>query len=226
MKEPLVTYIRIRELFHPYLKYIYGDLPIDLTETDELYDVFSTGLVPNYSMRRMCYSTFSKAAYDKGVENQQVSLFTDDEKKVYLPKKEDRSKLVPFVMPYSVIIGGKRKKTDKWFQLANSSYNQFRNLVERSFWNALERFDKKVLLYCDRENMKYSQEMAIEKFMIKVGMDMDNFETLARYWREERSKRHACIAQYSKKEPTANLREQLDYKLITKEDNLDSIYNR
>ena len=226
MKERLVTYIRIQELLHPFLKYSYGDLPIDLPETDELYDIFTTGLVPNYSMKRVCYSTFSKAAYMKGVENAQPALFCEDESKIFIPKKEDKSKLVPFLMPHSIIYGGKRKNTDQWFQLGNSAYNLFRNQIKKDFWNALETFDQKVRLYCTRDNLKYSVEMSIEKFMKKIGMDMDDFETLARNWREERAKRDGAIKQYSNKESTANLREQIDYELITKQENLDSIYNR
>jgi hypothetical protein len=62
--------------------------------------------------------------------------------------------------------------------------------------------------------------------MKKVGMDMDDFDTLARSWREERAKKNAAITQYTNKESTANLREQLDYDLITKSENLDSVYNR
>lgn len=226
MKEPLVTYIRIRELFHPYLKYSYGDLPIDLPETDVLYDIFTVGLVPNYSMKRVCYSTFSKAAYMKGVENAQPALFCEDASKIFIPKKEDKMKLVPFVMPHSIIFGGRRRNTDQWFQLGNSSYNSFRDQLEKNFWNELETFDQKVRLYCTRSNLKYSVEMSVEKFMKKVGMDMDDFDTLARAWREEREKWDSSIKQYSKKESTANIREQIDYELITKQNNLDSIYNR
>lgn len=226
MKKTLVTYIRIRELFQPFLKYNYGEFPIDIPVMDELYDILSTGLAPNYSMKRLCYSTFSQAAYEKGMGNRQVSLFAEDESKVYVPKKEDKTKLVPFVMPHSVIIGGQRKNTDQWYQLVNSSYNQFRQVLESKFWNDFDNFNQKVKLYCTRENLKYSQEMAIEKFMMKVGMNLDDFDTMARYWREEKANRNQSISQYSKKEPTANLREQLDFDLITKVENLDSIYNR
>lgn len=226
MKEPLVTYIRIKELLHPYLIYSYGDMPVNLPETDELYDILQTGLVPNYSMKRLCYSTFSMAAFEKGVENRQVALFTDDPAKVFVPKPDDKSKLVPFVIPRTVIIGGRRRNTDKWFQLCNSSYNLFRTMIEKNFWNALDNFDKKVQLYCTRENLKYSIELSIEKFMIKVGMDMDDFDTLARNWREERARRNQQVTQFSHKEPTANLREQVDFDLITRKDNLESVYNR
>lgn len=226
MKEPLVTYIRIRELFHPFLQYNYGDLPIDLPETDELYEIFTTGLVPNYSMKRICYSTFSRAAYTKGVENTQPALFCEDTSKIFVPKKEEKAKLVPFLMPHSIIFGGRRKNTDQWFQLGNSAYNNFRDQLEKNFWNALETFDQKVRLYCTRDNLKYSVEMSVEKFMKKVGMNIDDFDTLARYWRDERAKRDATIKQFSNKESTANIREQIDYELITKQENLDSIYNR
>ena len=129
-------------------------------------------------------------------------------------------------MPHSIIYGGKRKNTDQWFQLGNSAYNLFRNQIKKNFWNALETFDQKVRLYCTRDNLNYSVEMSIEKFMKKIGMDMDDFETLARNWREERAKRDGAIKQYSNKESTANLREQIDYDLISKQENLDSIYNR
>lgn len=226
MKEPLVTYIRIRELFHPFLMFSYGDLPIDLPDTDELYDIFTTGLIPNYSMKRICYSTFSKAAYDKGIGNQQVALFCEEPSKIFVPNEKDKQKLVPFVMPRTIIFGGKVKKTDQWFQLGNSAYRIFSEQIEKNFWNAFERFDNKVLLYCGRENLKYSIEMSIEKFMKKVGMDMDDFDTFARYWRDERKKRDENISKYSNKEPTANLREQLDYEIITKQENFDSVYNR
>jgi hypothetical protein len=208
------------------LKYSYGDLPVDLPETEELYDIFTAGLVPNYSMKRICYSTFSMAAYEKGIGNQQVALFSEEPSKIFIPKKEDKAKLVPFLMPRSIIYGGKRKNTDKWFQLGNSSYKLFSNQIKKNFWNALETFDQKVRLYCTRDNLKYSVEMSLEKFMKKVGMDMDDFDTLARSWREERAKKNAVITQYSNKESTANLREQLDYELITKSENLDSVYNR
>lgn len=226
MKKTVVTYIRIRELIHPFLIYTYGDLPIDLPATDELHDIFVTGLVPNYSMKQLCYSTFSQAAYEKGMGNNQITLFGEENSKAFLPKPEDKDKLVPFVMPSSVIIGGKRKNTDQWFQLCNSSYKQFRAIIESRFWNEFDKFNLKVRLYCTRENLKYSQEMAIEKFMIKVGMDMDDFDTMARKWREYKSSQEQQMTQYSNKEPTANLREQLDYDLIVKADDLDSVYNR
>lgn len=226
MKKTIVTYIRIKEILHPYLRYSYGDWPIELPETDELYDIFSTGLAPNYTMRKMCYSTFSQAAYERGMGNYQIALFTDDEKKVFLPKVEDKQKLIPFVMPYSVIIGGRRKNTDQWFQMINSAYNQFRDTIERRFWNDFDNFNEKVRLYCTRKNLKYSQELALEKFMMKIGMDMDDFDTMARYWRDKNAKKEKSVRKYSNKESTANLQEQLDFDLITKDEHLESIYNR
>lgn len=226
MKEPVVTYIRIRELFQPFLKYTYGSEPIDLPEPDELYDILATGLVPNYSMRKLCYSTFSQAAYEESLDRQQPSLFSDEGNDKYLPEKKDLQKLVPFIIPHTVIIGGKCKRTDKWFQLSNASYNIFRKKIEKSFWHSFVNFDQKVMLYCSRENIEYKKELAIEKFMIKVGMDMDSFDTLAREWRKERAKYEATISQYSNKEPTSNLREELDYKIISKTEEIHSIYNR
>lgn len=226
MKEPLVTYIRIREIYQPYLQYTYGDFPIELPETSELYDILSTGLAPNYSMKQVCYSTFSTAAYDAGVNgSKQVTLFNEGEK-IYVPKPEDKPKLVPFIIPQSVIIGGRRKKTDKWFQLTNGSYKVFRARIENDFWNALDNFDRKVKLYCERENMKYGHELSVEKFMVKIGMDLDDFDSMCRYWREERSRRDKMCNTYSNKEPTANLREQLDFNIVTEDKNLKSVYNR
>lgn len=226
MKEPLVTYIRVREIFQPYLAYTYGDNPIELPDTSELYDILSTGLVPNYSMKKVCYSTFSMAAYESGINgNQQVTLFNDNEK-IYLPKLEDKAKLVPFIIPQSVIMGGRRIKTDKWFQLSNGAYKPFRDRIENDFWNTLDNFDRKVKLYCDRENMKYGHELSVEKFMIKIGMNLDDFDSMCRYWREERSSRAKRYNTYSNKEPTANLREQLDFDLITADNDLRSVYNR
>lgn len=226
MKEPLVTYIRIREIYQPYLQYTYGDLPIELPETSELYDILSTGLAPNYSMKQMCYSTFSMAAYEAGMYGtKQMALFNEEEK-TYLPKPEDKQKLVPFIIPQSVIIGGRRKKTDKWFQLANGAYKIFRSRIESDFWNALDIFDRKVKLYCDRVNLKYGHELSMEKFMLKIGMDLDDFDSMCRYWREERSKKDKVLDQFSNKEPTANLQEQIDFNLITEEKKLQSVYNR
>lgn len=226
MKEPLVTYIRIREIYQPYLKYCYGEFPIDLPEISELYDILSTSLVPNYSMKKLCYSTFSKAAYDAGVNGLQTICFAEEETKAYLPAEEDRSSLVPFIIPHTIISGGMRKRTDKWYQLSNKAYKFFKEKVRNDFWNALANFDRKVYLYCERENLKYSQELSVEKFMIKVGIDMDHFDSMCRYWREERKQRNSGIKQYSKKEPTANIREQLDFDLITEDKKLFSVYNR
>lgn len=226
MKEPLVTYVRIREIFQPYLQYTYGDYPIDLPETSELYDILATGIVPNYSMKQICYSSFSMAAYESVFNGkQQLALFNEGEK-IHLPKQEDEPKLVPFIIPQSVIIGGRRKKTDKWYQLANSAYKMFRSRIENDFWNALGNFDRKVKLYCERENLKYGHELTVEKFMIKIGMDLDGFDSMCRYWREERTKRDKAFSQYSNKESTANLREQLDYEIITADKKLASVYNK
>lgn len=226
MKEPLVTYIRIREIYQPYLQYTYGDLPIELPETSELYDILSTGIAPNYSMKQMCYSTFSMAAYEAGMYGtKQMALFNEGEK-TYLPKPEDKQKLVPFIIPQSVIIGGRRKKTDKWFQLTNGAYKIFRSRIESDFWNALDIFDRKVKLYCDRVNLKYGHELSMEKFMLKVGMDLDDFDSMCRYWREERSKKDKVLDQFSNKEPTVNLQEQIDFNMITEEKDLQSVYNR
>ena len=226
MKEPLVTYIRVREIYHPYLKFTYGDFPIELPVISELYDILSTGLTPNYSMKRVCYSTFSMAAYQAGVEGAQPVFFSEEPDSLFLPKEEDKQKLVPFVMPHSVIMGGRRKNTDKWFQLANKSYKMFRDRIESDFWNELENFDRKVELYCERKNMKYSIELSVEKFMIKMGMDIDDFDSMCRYWRDERAKRNARVTKYNNKESTANLQEQLDFDIITEREDLRSVYNR
>lgn len=226
MKEPLVTYIRIREIFQPYLQYTYGDLPIELPVISELHDILSTGLVPNYSMRQVCYSSFSMKAYEMGVNgNKQLALFNNGEK-IYLPKPEDKKKFVPFIMPQSIIVGGKMKRTDEWHQISNGAYKLFRARIEYDFWNALENFDRKVRLYCERENLKYGLELSVSKFMKKIGMDFNDYDSMCRYWREERSKRDDTYKKYSKKESTANLREQLDFDLITEEKDLQSIYNR
>lgn len=226
MKESLVTYIRIREIFQPYLRYAYGDYPIELPETTELYDIFSTGLLSNYAMKKVCYSTFSQAAYQAGVENRQPVFFSEEQDKWFVPRTEDKSKLVPFVMPHSVIIGGRRKNTDKWFQLGNKGYKIFRDRIERDFWNELENFDRKVRLFCDRKNLKYSIELSVEKFMIKTGMDMDDFDSLCRYWREERARGDSAISKFTNKESTVSLQDQLDFELVAEAEKLESVYNR
>lgn len=216
MKQPQqekVTYVRVREIFHPYIKYTYGNLPVDLPESTQLYSILSTGLAPNYSMKKICYSTFSAAAYEYN-ETDTNNILYSSQKKIYIPSEEDKEKLIPFVMPHSFIYGGRIMPTDKWCQITPSAYKEFRAQLEREFWHAFVNFDMKVALHCDRNGLKYTQEVAIEKFMVKIGMNLDDLETMARYWRNEKKKYETAISPYNKKESSASIRAQIEYDII------------
>jgi len=211
---PPVTYVRVREIFHPFVRYKYGDFPVDLPETCRLYDAMATSLVPNYAMRKIAYSCFSQAAfeYDPSITAQ------PSPGNLYLPSEEDRGKLVPFLMPASVVIGGRVVPTDKWFQLTVSGYKQATAIIESEFWNKFVEFDQKFRLYCCRSGAKYEQGAGMEKFMRLVGMDMRFKETLARYWRGKKAADMKMFSAYSRKEHTDKLREYLEMESIVSDD--------
>lgn len=211
--EPLlpVTYIRVRELFHAFLSYKYGDGPIDLPVSgSELYNILASGLVPNYRMARVCYSSFSGAAYDAAFGHGDLFLFPEGScTEPLLPKPEDQKKLIAFVMPRSVIIGGRRVDTDKWFQLTSSAYKEFNRSLESEFWAAYIKHDQRYNLYCLREGRKYNQELSMEKFMQLVGMDFALEDNFARYWRKKKQTDPKLFDYYSNKDSTAMLKRQM-----------------
>lgn len=219
LSEPLVTYIRVQEIFRPFLRYKYGDFPIDLPVTScKLYDILSVDIAANYKMKRMCYSSFSMAAYQCSFPDEGVNaLFYEIPEDAYLPSEAEKVKLVPFVLPASIICGGRRVQTNKWFQLTNSGYQEFSAVLKNEFWNAFVDFDQKFNLYCYREGKKYNQEISIEKFMIKIGMDMNKEDILARYWRKKKDTDKRLSSRFNMKESTISLREQMEHKIMAED---------
>lgn len=204
---PIVTYVRVREIFHDFLRYKYGDFPIDLPILDcSLYNILSVGIVPNYKMFRMCYSSFSMAAYEAAfTDNDSVHFSPDNKASLFLPREEDKIKLIPFFMPRSVILSGRRVNTDKWFQFTFKSYQEFSLQIENEFWADYIKHDMKYNLYCCRTGRNYNQEVSMDKFMIKVGMDFSMSDLFARYWRKKKESGSKLFDYYTNKYSTANL---------------------
>lgn len=203
-----VTYIRVRKIFHAFLLYRYGSLPIDLPSGCLLYNRLVDKLVPNYSLRKMSYSSFSQEAYNKSLsmDDNQVRLQCQ-ERKIYMPTSDDRLKLVPFVMPRSIIFGGVHKATDRWFQLSNTS--EFCKAIENEFWDFFIDTDRKYSVYCMRNGKEYKHEDSVENFMQLVGMDFDDEETLIRYWRSKRNESAQDFGRFCKRQPNSSLMQKL-----------------
>lgn len=211
IQKPLVTYVRIRELYRSFLNYKYSDVPIDLPVSGcALYDILSVGIVPNYRMGNICYSSLSQAAYDFAF-NGCNGLFLPDGSctSPSLPKPEDKDRFVPFIMPRTVIIGGRRLETDKWFQLSSSAYRLFSAQVEDEFWAAYIKHDQRYNLYCYRKGLKYNQELSMEKFMQMVGMDFNLEDNFARYWRKKKQTDGKLFDHYSNKDSSDCIRRKM-----------------
>lgn len=212
LSKPIVTYVRVREIFHSFLKWKYGDLPIDLPTTDcQLYNIMTVGIAPNYKMKRMCYSSFSMAAYEAAFnKSDNNNLFTEVLDNAYLPKESECKKLIPFILPRTVILGGRRYNTDKWYQFADKSFKEFSSQIESEFWAAYIKHDQKFNLYCYRIGKVYNQEISMEKFMFKIGMDINMEETFARYWRKKKSTDKKMFDYYTNKDSTRNLQSMME----------------
>ena len=201
-----VVYIRVRKIFYAYLKYAYGDFPIDVPSVGcRLHDVMSCGLVPNYSMKRICYSSFSQKAYNTAFGDESRTIFDDIPSNACLPSEYDKQKLVPFVMPAWVIIGGRRCATDQWFQISDKCYQEFSRCIESEFWNSFIVHDQKFNQFCYRTGKRYSQEGSVESYMRQIGMDFGEQDTLTRYWRLKKADNLRTLDRFNKKEATANL---------------------
>lgn len=212
LSQPIVTYVRVREIFHSFLKWKYGDLPVDLPATDcQLYNIMSVGIAPNYKMKRMCYSSFSMSAYDAVFKTQNGNdLFSGITENVYLPKESEQKKLIPFILPQTVILGGRRCNTDKWYQFSDKSFKEFSRQIESEFWAAYIKHDQKFNLYCYRTGKIYNQELSMERFMFKIGMDLNMEETFARYWRKKKSADKKMFDHYTNKDSTRYLQSMME----------------
>lgn len=202
----LVTYVRVREIFHAYLRYQYGDWPLSLAETGRLYEAFSTSLVPNVSLYRMNYSTFSQNAFrvsERCSEEEVEDLRSDG---VFLPSAKDRAKLVPFCLPHTVWFGRSTVHTNGFFQVTASGYRMMNRIIEDEFWAKFVEFDRMFSLYCYRTGLRYSQDGCIERFMQLLGMDMKFEDTFARYWRKKKESDRRSFSCFSNKEHTERLR--------------------
>lgn len=208
---PTVTYLRVREIFHDFLRYRYGDFPINLPDSSRLYNELVVGLAENVSLYKMSYSSFSQMAYSLGTEKDQILDLPMEgrARERYLPSQEDVRKLVPFVIPRDVIRGGKLVRTNPWFQLTSGACTRLNKLIEAEFWAAFSEFDQRFNLYCSRVGERYNQEISIERFIQMVGMDMRYEDTLARYWRKKKVADGKRFSSFSKKEHTDRLCEFL-----------------
>lgn len=213
-KTQAVTYIRVRELFHAFLRYKYGDFPLSLPEASRLYGILSVSLVSNYRMCQTTYSTFSEAAFNFSQQEYEDSAIGIDRDKIHLPGEEDRKKLVPIVMPLTVISGGKLVQTNQWFQVSNSGYTEMSKAIESEFWNSYVEFDQKFILYCCRSGEEYTQDISIEKFMQMIGMDLGHKQTLLRAWRRKKKSDSRLFSGYNGKEKNSNLKEYLEMQAI------------
>lgn len=216
---PIVTYVRVREIFHDFLRYKYGGLPIDLPVVDcALYNILSVGIVPNYKMYRMSYSSFSMAAYEATIsEDNNIYAFCENGTNLFLPTEDDRKKLIPFIIPKSVILGGKRIDTDRWFQLTTGNFQNFSQQIESEFWDSYIKHDMKFNLFCCRTGRKYNQDLSMEKFMIKIGMDFNLGDTFARYWRKKKSTDSKMFDYYTNKYSTADLQTMMENGIFKEE---------
>lgn len=203
-----MTYVRVRKIFHAFLVYRYGNMPIDLPAGCLLYNRLVDRLVPNYSLRRMSYSSFSQEAYNRSLQMDDDAVRSlSREQRVYLPSSDDRMKLVPFVMPRSIVFGGVCRQTDRWFQSSNTS--ELCKEIEDQFWDFFIDTDRKYSLYCVRNGKEYKHEDSVEKFMQLVGMDFDDEENLIRYWRAKRNEADRSDLRSFKRQPTSSLMDKL-----------------
>lgn len=202
-----VTYIRVREIFHAYLRYQYGEFPLSLPEVGRLHEVFSTSLVPNCSMYRMNYSAFSQQAYMMGESMTDIEIAAQRKQGVYLPSEADRRKVIPFVLPHTVFMGRKLVQTNGFFQVTSSGYRQMGRIIEDEFWSKFIDFDRMFSLYCCRTGTRYSQDESVERFMMLIGMNMKFEDTFSRYWRKKKETDRKAFSLYSNKEHTERLKE-------------------
>jgi hypothetical protein len=204
---PVVTYLRVREIFHDFLRYRYGEFPINLPEGSRLYAEFSMGLAENPTLYKMSYSGFSQAAYRSAFDPDFHDTPADSRgRERFLPTDDDARKLVPFVLPREVIKGGKLARTNQWWQLTSGGCTRMAKVIEAEFWAAFSEFDQRFNLYCARAGEPYNQEISIERFISMTGMDMRHEDTMARYWRKKKVADNKLFSSFSKKEHTDSLR--------------------
>ncbi len=203
-QEP-VTYIRVREIFHAFIRHQYGELPVSLPPSGRLYDVFSTSLVPNPTMYRLNYSTFSQAAVEASLSDDS-GFPAGTLSGLYLPSEADRAKLIPFVLPQMVYFGRTLVRTNSFFQVSSSGYRQMSRIIEDEFWAKFIDFDRMFSLYCYRTGSRYSQDESMERFMIHIGMDIKLEATFSRYWRKKKEQNRDMLCCYSNKEHTERLK--------------------
>lgn len=202
-----VTYLRVREIFHDFLRYRYGDLPINLPEGSRLYGEFVCGLAENPTLYKMSYSGFSQAAYRMAFDPDFREVPADTRgRERFLPTEDDARKLIPFVLPREVVLGGRLVRTNQWFQLTSGACSRMAKIIESEFWASFSEFDQRFNLFCMRAGERYNQEISIERFMILTGMDMRFEDTMARYWRKKKVSDNKLFSSFSKKEHTDSLR--------------------
>jgi hypothetical protein len=204
---PTVTYLRVREIFHDFLRYRYGEFPINLPECSRLYGEFVMGLAENPTLYKMSYSGFSQAAYRLAFDEDFHDVPSDTRgRERFLPTDDDRRKLVPFILPRDVVKGGKLVRTNQWFQLTSGGCTRMAKVIEAEFWAAFSEFDQRFNLFCERSGERYNQEISIERFICMTGMDMRHEDTMARYWRKKKVADNKLFSSFSKKEHTDSLR--------------------
>lgn len=179
-QQPPVTYIRIEKYLHPFVTYKYGSIPVDLPVCCKLYDIFSMGLVPNYGVRSICYSTCSAQVFKNFVADPNA----EEADRMVSPTV--REKFMPFIMPERVVSGGTAKKTNEWYQLTRISYRMFIAQLKNEFWSMFIDFDSRFRITCTRTGGKYTRRYAFEQFLIKVGIDTVYLDTIYRDWRRKK----------------------------------------
>lgn len=171
-KQAPVTYIRVEKYLHPFVRYKYGEFPVELPVCCRLYDIFSAGLVPNYESRNICYSTCSAKKYAADRESGDL--------------RPVHEKMVPFVMPDKVLFGGVARETNAWFQLSRKSYKVFIAQLKNEFWSLFMDFNERFRINCARLGEKYTCRYAFDQFLIKVGIDTVYLDTIYRDWRRKK----------------------------------------
>ena len=168
------TYIKLSPYVVSYLKVKYNGEPIDIPQSNHLYQHICNSIRPNPTLRKISASAFSESQWHGRLADNGGGDFA------FVPGADERENYVAFKLPDIVYIGKEAFQTNNTWQFTSYGIKEFRCKLRNDFWADLESFLIDYKRNCNIMGQPFFAEPGVARFCEVYKIDIIYDETLLR----------------------------------------------
>lgn len=102
---------------------------------------------------------------------------------IKLPKQKDKDFLFPYLLPTTVIRGGRVEKVTANYDLPSKCAAYFRREIDNKFWSEMYSYLEGCELECSRRGKQFVRIFFMERFFVSHNMNLENLDVCDRLYR-------------------------------------------